>query len=101
MTFLEWPLVSHSVAAWKWGEAIIKRGAKLTVKVATLEARVTALEEALGKQPADACPYCGERAMRMTRSLGAIIDSGATTQWKKEWWTCAKCGQEDERVRKF
>ena len=101
MTFLEWPLVSHSVAAWKWGEAVIKRGAKLTVKVATLEARVTALEEALAKQPADVCPYCGERAVRMTRSLGAIIDPGATTQWKKEWWTCAKCGQENEQLRKF
>jgi hypothetical protein len=59
-----------------WG----KKTFALAKQIATLEARVAALEESLGKQPADACPFCGERAMRKTRAgplMGAIkVNSG-------------------------
>jgi uncharacterized protein with PIN domain len=60
-------------------------------RIATLEARVTALEEALQKQPPDACPYCGERAMRLTEQSGLLGNQGS--QWTEETWTCGKCGK--------
>jgi hypothetical protein len=58
-------------------------------RIATLEARVTALEESLAKQPADACPFCGERAMRLTEQSSLFGNQGS--QWTEETWTYEKC----------
>ena len=52
---------------------------KFAKRYATLEERVTALEEALKKQPADACEFCGERAMRKTEAGPLMGNQG--TQW--------------------
>jgi hypothetical protein len=73
----------------------IKRGAiylfKLGKRIATLEERVTALEEALKTAPPDACPFCGERAMRLREQSGVMGNPGK--QWTEEIWNCAKCGK--------
>jgi ribosomal protein L37AE/L43A len=66
---------------------------------AMLEARVTALEAKLAKQPGDACPNCGERAMRRT-SAGMIM-RGSRNQWREDVWTCEKCAQQETRIIQF
>lgn len=60
-------------------------------RVSTLESRVTALEQELKTAPPDACPYCGERAMRLKEQLGVMGDPGK--QWTEEIWLCGKCGK--------
>ena len=67
-------------------------------RIATLEARVTQLEAALGKQPAEACPYCGERAMRKTQE-GRLL--GGSSKWKQDIWTCETCNKSEVRVVRF
>jgi hypothetical protein len=76
-----------------------KRLFAMTKRIATLEARVGALEEALAKQPADACPFCGERAMRMIASSPLLGDQGH--QWWQESWTCGKCDKPQVRHLKL
>ncbi|WP_316214035.1 hypothetical protein [Bradyrhizobium sp. SZCCHNR2032] len=88
---------------WKVWSSIKKVASYVYVlgkRVATLESRVTELEAKLGKQPADACPYCGERAMRKTSELGAIFGS-APNQWKQEVWTCETCSKTETRLVYF
>lgn len=58
-SILTWPIVVR-IVGWT------KRIFSIAKRVATLEARITELELRLDRQPADACPYCGERAMRMS-----------------------------------
>jgi hypothetical protein len=67
---------------------------KMGKRIATLEERVTALEEQLknGPIPADACPYCGERALRLTEQSRA--QGSHPKRWIEEYWTCGKCGKE-------
>jgi isopropylmalate/homocitrate/citramalate synthase len=48
---------------------------RLGKRIATLEERVTAIEESLKIAPPEACPYCGERAMRLHWQSGVM---GAT-----------------------
>jgi hypothetical protein len=62
-------------------------------RIATLEARVSALEAALEKHPPDVCDFCGERGMRKTHSFGVI--RGSTNQL--EVWTCEKCRKTENR----
>ncbi|HMH97605.1 MAG TPA: hypothetical protein VK577_13630 [Bradyrhizobium sp.] len=63
---------------------------KLGKRIATLEERITALEDALKSAPANACPYCGERALRLThQSLTAM--GTHPKRWTEETWTCGKC----------
>ena len=81
--------------AWAW----MKQGFELARRVATLEARVTALEEAQGKQLPDACPNCGERAMRRTHV--SHIFGSAPNQWRQDGWTCEKCGNSETRIVRF
>lgn len=73
----------------------IKSGAtyvfKLAKRVATLEERVTALENALTTAPAEACPFCGERAMRLMEQSPLLGEPGE--QWTEETWHCTDCGQ--------
>jgi hypothetical protein len=80
--------------ALKWTTAIFKYGKR----IATLEARVSALEEARGKQLPDACPYCGERGMRMVRQ-GRFM--GGREKWREDDWTCQKCGKTERRGLRF
>jgi len=68
-------------------------------KVDQLEMRVAALESALAKHPGDACPYCGERGMRMIWSSG--IQYGAKEKYREEQWKCEACGKMEERLAKF
>jgi hypothetical protein len=72
---------------------------QLGKRIATLEGRVTILEAALAKQPADACPFCGERAMRKT--VDGRLFGGAPNQWKEDSWTCNVCNQTEKRVIRF
>jgi hypothetical protein len=60
-------------------------------RTAMLEARITALEEQLRKQPGDFCPSCGERAMRLKQQSGLLGNQG--TQWSQEDWVCEKCNK--------
>jgi hypothetical protein len=80
---------------WGW----IKRVFLLSKRIATLETRVTTLEQMLTCQPPDACPYCGERAMRLTEQSNLLGDAGK--QWTWEIWTCEKCEQKDKRFKKL
>jgi ribosomal protein L37AE/L43A len=90
------PVEQHFLSrAWGW----TKQAFALAKRVATLEARVTALEETLGKQPADSCPKCGERAMRRARP-GRIL-GGPPDQWRQDVWKCEKCGDEEVRIIHF
>jgi hypothetical protein len=66
---------------------------------AELEGRITALEIALRKAPGEACPYCGEREMRLKKTSGPI-GSGRGT-WRREIWVCKACGKEDWRHRNY
>jgi len=68
-------------------------------RIATLEARVSALEQALGTQPADACPYCGERAMRLSKQSMLMGNQGK--QWTEDDWTCKECGKTERRRKKL
>ena len=67
-----------------WGRVFVS-----PKRVATLEERITALEESLKAAPPDACPYCGERAMRLFRQSGVMGNPGK--QWTEEDWVCGKC----------
>jgi len=73
--------------AKRWGAHIFQIGKR----IATLEERVTALEELLKKQPAEACSYCGERAVRLTAQSGLLGNPGK--QWTEDTWTCAACNR--------
>ena len=99
MTFTEWPIITWGA---KWGgRAIVyaRKGAAMAGKVATLEARVTALEELLSKQPADACPKCGERAVRRT-SAGRMWGEGRGAH-REDFYQCEKCGDQETRTVLF
>jgi ribosomal protein L37AE/L43A len=73
---------------WQYGE-----------RIGTLESRVTTLEEALKIQPADACPYCGARAMRLSEQSPLMGDPGK--QWTQDVWTCKECGKSERRRKKL
>jgi hypothetical protein len=84
--------------SWKWIKSAFTRVFAYGKQIATLEARVTALEDTLAKQPADACPFCGERAMRKTQE-GRIL--GGAKQWKQDVWTCQVCKKTEIRIVHF
>jgi hypothetical protein len=89
-------LLEHISFGW------LKRGAtylfKLGKRMATLEERVTALEEALKREPGDACPYCGARAMRKITQGRLMGEPGR--QWRTDIWHCEGCGRTDERTQR-
>jgi hypothetical protein len=90
------PAEGHALSrVLAWG----KRTLAFAKRIAMLEARVAALEEALGGQPADACPFCGERAMRMTHGGRLLGDQGK--QWWEEVWTCEKCSNTQVRPHRL
>lgn len=72
---------------------IWKRLQGLPDRVDVLEAKVAALEEKLnGKYPADVCRKCGDRAMRLNRTMGPNTKGNMIESWK-----CEKCGSYEER----
>jgi hypothetical protein len=85
------PAESHRTpeSIWGWITHIATYIFKLGKRIATLESRVTALEETLKTAPADACPFCGELAMRLTEQSRLLGNPGQ--QWTDETWTCEKC----------
>jgi ribosomal protein L37AE/L43A len=73
-----------------------KNAFTLVKRVATLEARVTALEQGKGGTTPYDCPYCTERGMRKTKD-GRVL-GGAPYKWKEDVWTCQKCGKTEVRT---
>lgn len=71
----------------KW--PLWKRVSETPERVESLEKRVAELELKLGgKWPADVCPFCGERAMRMAMSFANMTV-----------WNCTACKGVDKRPR--
>jgi uncharacterized protein with PIN domain len=87
--------IGLGMKVWGWA----KQAFLIGKRIATLEARVTALEEALQKQRPDACPFCGEHAMRMSSKSVLLGNQG--TQWWEEYWICEKCGKNETKHRKL
>jgi ribosomal protein L37AE/L43A len=56
-------------------------------KIAALEARVTALEAALARCPAEGCPFCGARAFRLKEVM---------MRGEMEVWQCGECNTDRE-----
>ena len=85
--------VSVGKKAFDW----LKGGAtyiwKLGKHIATLEERVTALEQALKKAPAESCPFCGAREQRLAIQ-GTTIMGNPGKQWTEDTWICYDCGEE-------
>jgi hypothetical protein len=93
------PVEAHF--GWKWLLSVKSAFTRVFAygkQIATLEARVAALEAALAKQPADACPFCGERAMRKTKA-GRLL--GGNMKWTEDVWTCEACTQSEIRVKRY
>jgi uncharacterized protein with PIN domain len=61
-------------------------------RIATLEDRVTQLETRLSKQPGNACQYCGELVMRLTKQYN-MVKGDHPKRWTEETWTCGVCNQ--------
>jgi uncharacterized protein with PIN domain len=78
-------------AAFNWIKNWAGKVFQYGKRVATLEERVATLEQVLKTMPPDACPYCGERAMRLKEQSGVLGNQG--TQWIEEDWRCEKCGK--------
>jgi hypothetical protein len=91
--------IKTGTTAWGWIKNAVTYVVRLAKRVATLEERVTALESALETQPPDACPFCGERAMRLTEQSMVKGDPGK--QWMEEYWTCEKCTKEYCKAKKL
>jgi hypothetical protein len=73
-----------------------KRLQELPSEFDELKARVNGLEGKLGaKWPPDVCRFCGERAVRLARSVGP--DAKHHIQ---EYWECSECRKEDIRLVK-
>ena len=94
------PVEPHLTAkTLAWAEALAKRALAYGKRYATLEARVEALEAALAKQPPDACPKCGERAMRLHYTWG--LQGRSPNQYRRDDWKCEKCGHLEQRLVHF
>jgi aminoglycoside phosphotransferase len=78
-----------------------KRGQRMVSRLDDLEKRVGALEKSLERQPAEACPFCGELAMRLDWAGGAIAADGGRSSTRLERWKCRSCGQSESRMTHF
>lgn len=75
---------------------IWKRLQELPEQVDELKTKVASLEEKLGgKWPPDVCRFCGERAVRLTSTLGPDTNGNI-----REHWQCGKCNKTDVRLVK-
>ena len=86
-TLLEkWPV-------WKAMSETPARVETLEQKVAKLEAEVASFH---GKRPADVCPKCGERAVRLSKThlrMGSFPN-----EHHYEDWGCQKCDFREQRT---
>jgi hypothetical protein len=89
--------IAKKAALWVWDRAT--RMYTYGKCVITLEKRVTALEQALQDCPADACEYCGKRAMRKTKE-GPLLGNDFNKS-REDVWTCQLCLKETNRVVRF
>jgi hypothetical protein len=78
--------------ALAWAKSVFAFGKR----IATLEARVSALEAALEKHSPDVCDFCGERGMRKTSAYAGPAPGGKTMS--RSEWTCGKCGRSEPRI---
>ena len=77
-----------------WAKSVFAYGKR----IATLEARVSALEADLhGEHPPEVCEFCGRRGMRKTLSY----DPTDFNEKRKEVWRCEKCGRTEDRIVRF
>lgn len=81
---------------WAW----TKNAFDYAKRIAAIESRVRALEKSLERHPADACPKCGERALRLSRA-GGVIKGGGPNHWREDVWQCEKCAHHEKRVVYF
>lgn len=71
-----------------------KRMSGVPDRVDDLERRLKLVEEKYsGKWPPDVCKFCGDRACRLTASLGPMKIGKM-----QENWRCGSCGQIEVRV---
>jgi hypothetical protein len=75
-----------------WAKGAVTSLWRLGKRIATLEERVSALEIESKSVPADGCPYCGERAMRLVFQNPTIMGD-RPKQWTEETWFCVDCEQ--------
>src|SRR5437879_5839327 len=80
-----------ALRAWGACKVIWKRVRDRSGKVAEFERRISTLEAALADSPADACPFCGNRAWRLKEA--GYSDREA----RRETWACASCHEEQEK----
>ena len=70
-----------------------KRLQEIPSEVDELKKKVAALEEKLGgKWPPDVCRFCGERAMRLSATLGPSAGK------MEEQWHCKECNKTEIRL---
>jgi hypothetical protein len=85
--------------AWPWAKSIVPRLWRFikarTGKIRELENRVAALERLLETAPGEACPKCGAREFRATKSV-PHDDFDAT---RMVTYKCQACAYEDVLVR--
>ena len=74
-----------------------KRVSALPAEIETLQARVTAIEVALGGKAGPLCPMCNEPGFRR-RASKAHPDFGFAGI-KLDSYSCAACGHSEERER--
>jgi hypothetical protein len=71
-----------------------RRISELPKETDDLKERIASLEQKLGgKWPPDVCQFCGERASRMTATVGPT----AKGQIRQDW-TCGACSRVDVRL---
>lgn len=87
------PVETHVLAkTFDWVKGAATYLWRLGKRIATLEERVTVLEAELKIAPADACPYCGERTLRLTHQNLTVMGTHPK-RWTEETWTCGKCAK--------
>lgn len=77
----------------KWGiRRLYLWAVSYAKRYATLEARIAALEELLKTCPAEGCPYCGVRAMRLEKQ-NRMVRGDSPNLWRDDEWKCGACGK--------
>jgi hypothetical protein len=70
-------------------------------RIAALEVRLSALEQRLEKRPGEACPMCGENAVRLIK-VGRVTGSPTVTiRWDLYGCKAEGCGFKEERPHRF
>jgi ribosomal protein L37AE/L43A len=79
------------IKGWGW----LKQAFAFGKRYASLESRITAVEAALKKRPPDACPKCGERSMRLSKTWG--VKGSSPNEYRIDDWQCGSCGHYEQR----